>query len=89
MEKETRGGLLDVANELRLAGSAIDDLGHTVSKAYSEAIGDLIGARLDDGTREEAKALESAVDDLRELSASCYKVALRLNGLLGSEDDNA
>lgn len=89
MEKETRGGLLDVANELRLAGNAIDDLGHTVSKAYSEAIGDLIGDRIGDDTKEEAKALESAVDDLRELSASCYKIALRLNGLLGGNDDNA
>jgi hypothetical protein len=88
MEKEMKGALLDVANELRLAGSAIDDLSHTVSKAFSETLGDMIGVKERKALRDEAKALEDAFNALRRLSADCYKVSLSIGDLTKDESDD-
>jgi hypothetical protein len=88
MEKEMKGALLDVANELRLAGSAIDDLSHTVSKAFGETLGDMIGVKESEVLRDEARALEDAFNALRRLSADCYRVSLSLGALTEDENDD-
>ena len=79
MDKEMKTRLIDLANELRLAGSAIAELHHRMDKIYCESIGEAVNAEaVTDELKERVTRLESAMDDLRGVEANLLSNSLEM-----------
>lgn len=92
MDKEMKERIVDIANELRLAGSAIAELCHLVDKLYCESIGEAVNAEaVTDELRERTNRLDSVLDDLRAVEAQLLSNSLEMASIaeLGSEKNDA
>lgn len=92
MDKEMKESVVTIANELRLAGSAIAELSHLVDKLYCESIGEAVNAEaVTDELRERTNRLASVMDDLRAVEARLLSNSLEMASIaeMGSEKHNA
>lgn len=92
MDKEMKENIVTIANELRLAGSAIAELCHLVDRLYCESIGEAVNAEaVTDELRERTNRLDSVLDDLRAVEAQLLSNSLEMASIaeLGSEKNDA
>ena len=87
MDKEMKTRLIDLANELRLAGSAIAELHNRMDKIYCESIGEAVNAEaVTDELKERVTRLESAMDDLRGVEANLLSNSLEMSLIVKLEE---
>ena len=87
MDKEMKTRLIDLANELRLAGSAIAELRNRMDKIYCESIGEAVNAEaVTDELKERVTRLESAMDDLRGVEANLLSNSLEMSLIVKLEE---
>lgn len=92
MDKEMKTRMLDIANELRLAGSAIAELHHRVDKLYCESIGEAVNAEaVTDELKERVNRLGDVMANLRDVEARLLSNSLDMSLIaeIGEEKPNA
>jgi hypothetical protein len=91
MDKEMKTNLIDLANEMRLAGSAVAELSHRVDKIYGESMGEAVNAEaVTSELKERVERLQDVVDQLRAVEAYLLSNSLNLADLVeraSKEDD--
>lgn len=91
MDKQMKTNLIDLANEMRLAGSAVAELSHRVDKIYGESMGEAVNAEaVTDELKERVERLQDVVDQLRAVESYLLSNSLNLADLVeraNKEDD--
>ena len=83
MDKEMKTNLIEQANELRLAGSAIAELAHNVDKIYGESMGEAVNAEaVTPELKERVERLQDVVDQLRVVESYLLSNSLNLADLV-------
>lgn len=83
MDKEMKNNLIEQANELRLAGSAIAELAHNVDKIYGESMGEAVNAEaVTPELKERVERLQDVVDQLRVVESYLLSNSLNLADLV-------
>ena len=83
MDKEMKNNLIEQANELRLAGSAIAELAHNIDKIYGESMGEAVNAEaVTPELKERVERLQDVVDQLRVVESYLLSNSLNLADLV-------
>lgn len=83
MDKEMKMNLIEQANELRLAGSAIAELAHNIDKIYGESMGEAVNAEaVTPELKERVERLQDVVDQLRVVESYLLSNSLNLADLV-------
>lgn len=89
MDKEMKTNLIEQANELRLAGSAIAELAHNVDKIYGESMGEAVNAEaVTPELKERVERLQDVVDQLRVVESYLLSNSLNLADLVERASKN-
>lgn len=89
MDKEMKNNLIEQANELRLAGSAIAELAHNVDKIYGESMGEAVNAEaVTPELKERVERLQDVVDQLRVVESYLLSNSLNLADLVERASKN-
>lgn len=78
MKKETIEELMEQAQELRLAGGAIEDIRHIVAKAYNEVVGDIVGEE-DWNTRTNKRIVSRRIHDILPDLCTCAEILNKIS----------
>ncbi len=79
MDIHMKAELIDLANELRLAGSAIAELSHRADRVYCDSLGEALNAKdLSKTLQDRVNRLNDAVEDLRGVEACLLRDSLDL-----------
>lgn len=89
MDKEMKTNLIEQANELRLAGSAIAELAHKIDKIYGESMGEAVNAEaVTPELKERVERLQDVVDQLRVVESYLLSNSLNLADLVERASKN-
>lgn len=89
MDKEMKTRLIEQANELRLAGSAIAELAHNIDKIYGESMGEAVNAEaVTPELKERVERLQDVVDQLRVVESYLLSNSLNLADLVERANKN-
>lgn len=89
MDKEMKTRLIEQANELRLAGSAIAELAHNIDKIYGESMGEAVNAEaVTPELKERVERLQDVVDQLRVVESYLLSNSLNLADLVERASKN-
>ena len=89
MDKEMKNNLIEQANELRLAGSAIAELAHNIDKIYGESMGEAVNAEaVTPELKERVERLQDVVDQLRVVESYLLSNSLNLADLVERASKN-